>query len=354
MATPLPVLTSPSQCADFTKTVSPFISQLWDLPQRLREAGFDASELKQLYLATNPLITAVAVSLLLAPMYLVLSELTRNYSQVDRSWSILPTLYNAHFVAFAHMAGLPTERLDTLLAFSGIWSARLTYNYWRKGGYTYGSEDYRWEVLRQYINPALFFIFDVLFISLAQNLLLVSITFPTYVILLVSKSAGDQSTMADVVFSRILVGLVLVEWFADQQQWNFQQAKKEYQSSGKVAPKYQVEDLQRGFVVSGLWSWSRHPNFAAEQAIWAVLYQWSCYLTNSLFQWTAIGAVAYLFLFQASTWFTELITARKYPEYVEYRKRVGKFLPKLGTDPSDDARRQTRPPVGQDKKPKEQ
>lgn len=35
-------------------------------------------------------------------------------------------------------------------------------------------------------------------------------------------------------------------------------------------------------------------------------------------------------LFQASTWFTELVTAGKYPDYKLYQKRVGKFLPKLG------------------------
>lgn len=39
--------------------------------------------------------------------------------------------------------------------------------------------------------------------------------------------------------------------------------------------------------------------------------------------------IAYMCLFQASTWFTELISAKKYPEYKEYQNRVGKFYPKL-------------------------
>ena len=42
-----------------------------------------------------------------------------------------------------------------------------------------------------------------------------------------------------------------------------------------------------------------------------------------------MGAMGYLLLFQASTWFTELISANKYPEYKNYQSRVGKFLPKL-------------------------
>ncbi|KAI9816447.1 MAG: hypothetical protein M1827_001579 [Pycnora praestabilis] len=230
------------------------------------------------------------------------------------------------------MVGLPTQRLDTLLAFSGIWSTRLTYNYWRKGGYTIGSEDYRWEVLRKYINAPLFFVFNVLFISLAQSLLLFSITMPTYVLLLASKITGNDHTTADLIFSRALVGVVLLAFFADGQQWNYQNAKKEYLKTAKVPPKFQQEDLDRGFCVSGLWSWSRHPNFAAEQSVWVILYQWSCYVTNTYFNWTIVGPIAYLILFQASTWFTELITAKKYPEYAEYQQRVGKFLPKMGTD----------------------
>lgn len=46
---------------------------------------------------------------------------------------------------------------------------RLSYNYWRKGGYSVGSEDYRWQILREKIAPPLFFVFNVLFISLAQS-----------------------------------------------------------------------------------------------------------------------------------------------------------------------------------------
>lgn len=50
-------------------------------------------------------------------------------------------------------------------------------------------------------------------------------------------------------------------------------------------------------------------------------------MCDSLFAWTAVGAVGYLLLFQGSTVFTEWITAGKYPEYKEYQKKVPKFLP---------------------------
>jgi hypothetical protein len=52
--------------------------------------------------------------------------------------------------------------------------------------------------------------------------------------------------------------------------------------------------------------------------------------------WTFAGAFGYLILFQASTWFTELLSARKYPDYKIYQERVGKFFPKMATKSMDD------------------
>jgi protein-S-isoprenylcysteine O-methyltransferase Ste14 len=131
------------------------------------------------------------------------------------------------------------------------------------------------------------------------------------------------------------VGFKLISIYLD-----FQTAKRLYLRTGNVPYKLDKEDLDRGFVVTGLWSWSRHPNFAAEQAIWVVLYQWTCFVTQTAYNWTIIGAVSYLTLFQASTWFTELISAGKYSQYGEYRQRVGKFLPKLFTGfPLKDSRK---------------
>ena len=109
----------------------------------------------------------------------------------------------------------------------------------------------------------------------------------------------------------------------------YHSAKKEYQDTAKVPRGFSQGTLDRGFNTTGLWAYSRHPNFTAEQSVWVLLYGWSCWATKTYYNWSVIGAVLYLVLFQASTWFTELISAKKYPEYKEYQKRVGKFLPRL-------------------------
>ncbi|KAK2737250.1 hypothetical protein FQN57_000417 [Myotisia sp. PD_48] len=268
----LPALQSVADCADFSETISPFIPQLVSLPARIAEVYQDAAAAQQLYLTTNPLITAFF---------------------------------------------------------------RLTFNYWRRGGYSIGSEDYRWQIVKSNINsPSLFFLLNVGFISFAQSILLFLVTAPTYIFILLGTAPdGPKYGIPDLFFSRLVFFFVIFEFFADQQQWNFQQAKKEYQRTARVPPEYRAtltsEDLDRGFVITGLWSWCRHPNYLAEQAVWLTLYAWASYKAEVYMNWTAVGAVSYILLFQCSTILGESITASKYPEYKDYQARVGKFLPRL-------------------------
>lgn len=158
----LPLVKSLQDCADYHQTVEPFIPQLYALPQRLLDTAGSPANLRQLYIETNPLVSGFAISIALGFVFLVVSEINRNYSQVDRMWSLLPNLYIIHFAVWANVAGLPTNRVNLIAAFSSIWSVshnaqirrscanrrreqiRLTYNYWRRGGYEVGSEDYRW------------------------------------------------------------------------------------------------------------------------------------------------------------------------------------------------------------------
>lgn len=170
-----------------------------------------------------------------------------------------------------------------------------------------------------------------------KQILLFAITTPTYVLLLCSRVTGDDLSFYDKTFSKLIFVFVIVEYFADGQQWNFHAAKEEYKKTAKVPKDYNYtrEQLDRGFNTSGLWAWSRHPNFAAEQAVWVALYQWGCSQSDVLFNWTGLAAMSYLILFQASTWLTEMLSAQKYADYKVYRQRVGRFLPKVATQSMD-------------------
>ncbi|KAF8543958.1 hypothetical protein BDD12DRAFT_725232 [Trichophaea hybrida] len=323
----LPAVTALYDCTDFSQTVSPYLHQLSSahiLPLLRGEVSPTTW-----YLSTNPLMSALLFSLAMSVTVFVSSQVNRNPSQVDRLWSILPVVYIGHFAVWARLSGLETERLDMLATFAGLWGLRLTYNYWRKGGYEIGSQDYRWEIVKSRMSPLGFVVLDLTFIAFYQNLLLLAVSTPAYILLLCStlKDFPAMNT-TDTVISRALIVLLLIETLADQQQWVYQSAKKAYKETGNIPEGFTKEDLNRGFVVSGLWSICRHPNFTCEQAIWLGVYQWGCWQTDTLYNWTGLGAMGYLAVFQGSTILTEEITAGKYREYKEYQKLVNKFVPR--------------------------
>lgn len=166
--TALPIITSLSDCANFSKTVEPYLPQLYAFPSNFLAAVGDSDALKHLYLSTNPIISGLVFSISTFPIFFIVSEVNKNYSQVDRVWSILPTLYHIHYAVWARLNGLPTARVDNVLAFSVLWSLRLTFNYWRRGGYQVGSEDYRWKIIEKKVGRAAFTLLNILFISTLQ------------------------------------------------------------------------------------------------------------------------------------------------------------------------------------------
>ncbi|KAI1458332.1 DUF1295-domain-containing protein [Annulohypoxylon moriforme] len=324
----LPWVKSLEDCADYSQVVKPYLPQVYELPAKIIDAVSSHQSIVELYKNTNPFVSGLGLSIFLGAIFLAVSEFNRNYSQVDRMWSLLPTIYNAHFAIWSHSNDLPSQRVDLILFWSVIWSARLTYNYTRKGGYNVGSEDYRWAIIRSKTHPALFFLLNITFISFIQSILLFLLAAPTYVILMTSNFEREI-TATDLCFTAAELGLILSEWFSDQQQWDYQAAKKKYQETAKV-PRgcgFTHEDLDRGFITSGLWAYCRHPNFAAEQTIWILLYQWSCYASKKLYSWAGLGSFLLIMVFQGSTWLTESISSEKYPEYELYKKRVSAFIP---------------------------
>ena len=165
----VPVVKTVQDCADWSKTVEPYIPQLYALPAQIASSITSTTSLAQLYASTNPVISAFAFSCALFPVFLLVSEINKNYSQVDRVWSILPTVYNIHYAVWATINGLPTAKVYSVMVFSVIWSVRLTFNYWRRGGYQIGSEDYRWALIKEKIGQPWFFLLNVLFVSSLQS-----------------------------------------------------------------------------------------------------------------------------------------------------------------------------------------
>jgi steroid 5-alpha reductase family enzyme len=114
-----------------------------------------------------------------ASFVFTVSVITSNVSQVDKLWSLMPPIYAWAIVAST--GGSPRQILAATLI--TIWGLRLTYNFGRKGGYSWkfwdGEEDYRWAVLRKkpgFSNPIVWFIFNLGFISFYQSFLIAGFT----------------------------------------------------------------------------------------------------------------------------------------------------------------------------------
>ena len=130
----------------------------------------------------------------------------------------------------------------------------------------------------------------------------------------------------DAIAAVLMFGFIVYETVADEQQWKFQTKKWAMIKDGK-----KLEELptpyNKGFNTFGLWSVSRHPNYLAEQAIWASLYIFSIGAGMGVFNWSMIGALLLIVLFSGSTSLAEGISSDKYLEYAGYCKKVNKFFP---------------------------
>jgi steroid 5-alpha reductase family enzyme len=267
----------------------------------------------------DPMSLVLIVAAVVCAGCWVLSLLTKDTSWVDRIWSIAPVAYVWIFAGAALLAGSDAARLVLMALLVTAWGARLTFNFARKGGYT-GMEDYRWAILRARMSPAAFQVFNLLFIVLYQNALLVLITLPA----LVAWQHPSPVTGWDAAFAVLFVAFLVGELVADQQQWAFHRAKK--RAGGTLEP---------GFATGGLFRYSRHPNFFFEQAQWWVIYLLGASAAvgaglgfwGGALNWSIVGAALLTVLFIGSTIFTESISAEKYPGYAAYRRTTSMLVP---------------------------
>jgi len=129
--------------------------------------------------------------------------------------------------------------------------------------------------------------------------------------------------MLDYVIATAVLVFIVIETIADKQQWDYQRRKQ----SATKADRESQADLRKGFLDRGLWAWSRHPNYFAEQAIWVCFYFFSVTASGQWINWSIMGCLLLILLFRGSSTFSEEISASKYSEYADYQHRVPRFFP---------------------------
>ncbi len=212
---------------------------------------------------SNPYRWAFIVCHFVAFLTFAVSSATGNMSQVDKLWSILPTIYAWMCVV--------DSRTKLMALLSTLWSIRLSYNFYRRGGYTWppwrGEEDYRWEYLRRGMfggrwsllsNKYIWVLFNIFFISLFQNYLLLYIASPSFIAWSVAmkeihcKSGEEENivgyslslSVLDGIATALFLTFLLFETMADNQQVKFQNEKRVWKASfgayGEIANAIKV------------------------------------------------------------------------------------------------------------------
>lgn len=293
----------------FTLIVVPILAFSFDDPLTLEQKA--------------ALMQIVSIYLIAALACFLISTISKNYSQVDKLWSLIPIVYvwvvcwNSGF----------ESRMVLMSVLVTIWGLRLTYNFSRRGGYSLkfweGEEDYRWAVVRskpEFQAPWKWVAFNFFFISFYQMGLILLFTLP-----IVKSMDGSPLSWVDYLLSGIFILFVVLETIADQQQWTFQNEKyKQLKNGEKLSGMY-----EEGFLQKGLWGIVRHPNYSAELAIWIVFYLFSVAATGNWINWSIAGSLLLILLFFGSSNLSESISSGKYPDYKNYQKRVPRFVPSI-------------------------
>lgn len=255
----------------------------------------------------------------------IVGELSHNNSQMDKLWSILPAVYT-WIIA---IRGAMNLRLVLMAILATVWGIRLTYNFARKGAYHFkfwtGREDYRWEVLRnrkEFQPHWKWAIFNLLFISIYQNFLVLLITLPSVAVM----NGENPLNWIDLVATFLFLFFLAYEILADEQQWAFQTTKWKMINEGKTL-KELSSPYNKGFNTTGLWAYSRHPNYLGEQGIWLSFFVFTIGCGIFYVNWSILGSLLLIVLFIGSSAFAEDISLSKYSEYKLYQKEVSKFIP---------------------------
>ena len=184
----------------------------------------------------------LAIMLAMGSVTWLYSLYRKNVNIVDSLWSLM---FLAGAITYIVLAGELTERNILLLSLVTIWSLRLSlFLALRNWG---EDEDRRYREIRANNEPnfnlkSLYIIFGL------QALLAWIISIP----LLTSISSTVETGLIDIIATAIILTGLVYEATADQQLYRF---KSNPDNKGKVLD-------------SGLWAYSRHPNYFGEFLIW--------------------------------------------------------------------------------------
>ena len=231
------------------------------------------------------------------------SMVFNNSSMYDPYWSVQPFVI-AFFLA------RPIGELDILgrvvLLMVFLYGLRLTLNFYR-GWPGMKHEDWRYQNFRKSF-PGFYWPISFLAIHLFPTVMVFLVCMP---LVQIFQGPGMEMNAWYIIGLLTMIFAIVLAYIADEQMKAF---RKDPANTGKV-------------MQSGLWSYSRHPNYVGEISTWWGLYFFS--LSAGYGNWWMVAgpvAVTMMFIF-ASIPMLEKREMERRPEYAEYKKKVPVLLP---------------------------
>lgn len=229
----------------------------------------------------------------------LLSVMFGNASVYDPYWSVQPIVIVIAFAISAPTLGV-AQILPMIAVF--VWGLRLTAN-WAYTFHGMTHQDWRYTMLKEKTGK-LYPIVNFLGIHLVPTLIVYGCILPVVFTLVYAPSFNAGSA----VFFAVSILAVLLQGVSDCQLHKFRK-------SGVV-----------GFIRTGLWKYSRHPNYLGEILMWwGIALAFVCIMPQ--YWYLIAGAVANTLLFTfISVPLADRRQARK-AGFEEYKKATRMFLP---------------------------
>jgi steroid 5-alpha reductase family enzyme len=245
------------------------------------------------------LLAGVAL-LVVAVVFWLVSLVRNDVSIVDSLWSLMFLLV---VLVYTNTAGFIGPRTPLVLALTAIWAVRLSaYITWRNHG---RPEDYRYREIRRNNEPN--FRFKSLYMVFGLQALLAWI-----ISLPLVTAIGGQTAPGPLDYAGALLWLAGI-CFEALGDWQLARFKNDPGNRGKVLD-------------SGLWRYTRHPNYFGNFTLW-----WGFYLIAlSAGSWWAIISpllMSFLLLKVSGVALLEKDIDRRRPAYAEYIRRTNAFFP---------------------------
>lgn len=231
------------------------------------------------------------------------SRAYRNSSFYDAYWSVIPPLLGAYWWC---AAGAPNDaRALLVMALVLFWGIRLTWN-WAHHWTGMQHEDWRYPMVRN-AKPKMALFTDFFGIHFFPTIQVFLGCLPLYAATTYSRPLNWLDALAAVV----TFGAVCIEMIADLQLRSF------------------LKRAQPGEVIrSGLWGWSRHPNYFGEISFWGGLALFGLAAHLEGWWWQIIGVIAMALMFiLASIPMMEKRSLERRPAYAQLMREVSMLVP---------------------------